>query len=31
MVNRIKINAKYIFSRFTLIVSIVFGFLSGKS
>lgn len=29
MVNRIKINAKYIFSRFTLIVSIVFGFLSG--
>jgi len=29
MVNRVKNNAKYIISRFTLIVSIVFGIISG--
>ena len=29
MIRRVRINIKYIFTRFTLIVSIVFGFLSG--
>ena len=29
MIRRIKINFKYIFTKFTLIVSIVFGIISG--
>ena len=29
MIRRIRINIKYIFTRFTLIVSIVFGIISG--
>ena len=29
MINRIKNNIKYIFTRFTLIVSVVFALISG--